>query len=65
MKVVPRPGSLDSVTYPEFCVTIPYTAARPSPVPSPAALVVKNGSKARAWVAASMPTPLSRTMSTA
>ena len=37
---------------------------RPSPVPKPGGLVVKNGSKIRARVAASMPAPVSVTEST-
>ena len=41
---------------------MPYTVANPSPVPLPAILVVKNGSKMRDWVAASIPQPVSRTV---
>ena len=40
---------------------MPYTIDRPSPVPRPTAFVVKNGSKMRAWVCASMPMPVSVT----
>ena len=36
---------------------MPKTIARPSPVPLPGPLVVKNGSKMRAFVASSMPVP--------
>ena len=43
--------------------TIPYTVASPRPVPLPSCLVVKNGSKTRARVAASIPTPVSLTES--
>ena len=48
---------------PPDCFTIPYTVARPRPVPFPTSLVVKNGSKMRAWVTASMPIPVSDTAS--
>jgi hypothetical protein len=48
---------------PPLSVTMPYTVASPSPVPLPGSLVVKKGSKIRAWVAASMPVPLSLTTS--
>ncbi len=40
---------------------MPSTVARPSPVPLPASLVVKNGSKIRARVCSSMPHPVSLT----
>ena len=40
---------------------MPYTVERPSPVPRPVSFVVKNGSKTRSRVAASMPTPVSVT----
>ena len=63
--VVPQPGSLLTSTAPAFCLTMPYTVARPRPVPCPTGLVVKKGSKMWASVAASMPEPLSRTMSDA
>ena len=39
--------------------TMPYTVARPSPVPCGFSLVVKKGSKIRFWVSGSMPTPVS------
>ena len=63
MKVVPRPGSEYTQMKPPACCTIPYTVARPSPVPLPGSLVVKNGSKILALVASSMPTPVSLTAS--
>jgi hypothetical protein len=44
---------------PPLCFTMPYTVARPSPVPFPFSLVVKNGSKRRRFVSSSMPTPVS------
>ena len=59
-KVVPTPGALRTVIRPPFCAMIPATAAKPSPVPLPIGFVVKNGSKIRALVAASMPLPVSR-----
>ena len=40
---------------------MPKQVASPSPVPCPTGLVVKNGSKIRSWVAASMPEPVSVT----
>ena len=44
---------------------MPYTVARPSPVPFPRSFVVKKGSKMRSRVAASMPVPVSETVTTA
>ena len=61
MTVVPAPGSLSTAIVPPVCVTIPYEVASPSPVPSPGAFVVKNGSNARTRVSSSMPIPVSRT----
>ncbi len=40
---------------------MPYTVARPSPLPFPCSFVVKNGSNTRARVAASIPSPVSPT----
>ena len=48
---------------PPASVTMPYTVARPSPVPRPFGLVEKNGSNSRSRVARSMPTPVSDTRS--
>ena len=48
---------------PPDCLTVPYTIARPRPVPWPRGFVVKNGSKACAWVSSSIPIPLSLTVS--
>ena len=48
-------------TKPLCCFTSPYTIAMPSPVPTPAGLVVKNGSNTRACVSASIPAPVSDT----
>ena len=46
--VVPRPTMLLMSTDPPDCCISPNTCARPSPVPRPCGLVVKNGSTARA-----------------
>src|SRR6266496_3906912 len=55
----PPPGWLSTVMYPPLCLMMPYAVARPSPVPLPTGFVVKNGSKIRDTVAASIPTPVS------
>src|SRR5690349_13203351 len=60
----PRPTSLSSWMSPPLCLTMPYTVERPSPVPLPGSLVVKNGSNTRVRVASSMPVPVSVTAST-
>ena len=57
--VVPAPGALRSVTAPWLCLAKPYTVLRPRPVPRPASLVVKKGSKARSRTSSGMPQPLS------
>ena len=41
---------------------MPSETARPSPVPSPSGLVVKNGSKTRGTTSAGIPGPLSSTV---
>src|SRR5882672_362369 len=46
--VVPRPSSLSTRISPPWARMIPNVTARPSPVPLPGGLVVKNGSKIRA-----------------
>ena len=48
--LVPRPGTLCRRTAPPDCVTTPCIIESPRPVPSPAGLVVKNGSVARLWL---------------
>jgi hypothetical protein len=48
---------------PPLCATIPYAVASPSPVPSPNGFVVKNGSNTWVAVSASIPCPVSRTVS--
>ena len=60
--VVPSPGWLVMRIAPPDCAATPCTIDRPSPVPLPAPLVVKNGSAARFNVAASMPAPVSDTV---
>ena len=42
---------------------IPCTTDRPSPVPLPASLVVKNGSKIRSRIVSGIPVPVSETLS--
>ena len=61
--VVPSPGRLSMRKAPPDCSANPLAIGRPSPVPTPISLVVKNGSLARARVAASMPMPVSATVS--
>ncbi len=59
-KVVPAPSSLPTSIQPRACSIVPYTVARPIPVPrSP--LVLKNGSKIRSRTAGGMPAPVSVT----
>ena len=64
VKAVPRPGVLRTSIRPLWLCTRPHTVLRPSPVPSSGPLVVKNGSKMRRCVSASMPIPVSLTEST-
>ncbi len=61
--VVPRSGVETINTWPPDCRTKPYTIERPSPVPAPVGLVVKNGSKAREITSGAMPMPVSLTRS--
>src|SRR5258708_3943509 len=63
VKVVPAPTVESIRRVPPALVMIPYTVARPSPVPTPAGLVVKKGSKARSITSLSMPAPVSATCS--
>ena len=48
---------------PPLCRTMPYTVARPNPVPRPSSLVVKKGSNRCASTWSSMPMPVSLTES--
>src|SRR5882724_614367 len=61
--VVPRPGSLSTRTVPCWAATSSCTMERPSPVPEPGGLVVKNGSKMRERFSLLIPQPLSITES--
>jgi hypothetical protein len=61
LKVVPRPTALSIARYPPACLTMPYTVARPSPVPSPGSFVVKKGSKMWGRTESSIPQPESAT----
>jgi len=63
VKQLPWPGLLCTATLPSWLRITPCTTARPRPVPWPTGLVVKKGSKMRSSVAASMPGPVSRTLS--
>ena len=60
---VPRPNSFSSRSAPPDCAAKPLAMDNPSPVPRSCGLVVKNGSAARASVAASIPTPVSAAQS--
>jgi hypothetical protein len=55
------PGAGSNRTNPPARSTTCLTTASPSPLPRPAGLVVKNGSKPRSSWSAGMPTPSSRT----
>ena len=59
--MVPRPGSLEILTWPPDCLTKPYTIDSPSPVPLPSGLVEKNGSNACSSTSGAMPEPVSVT----
>ena len=56
---VPLPTSLDTVTAPPDWLAKPCTCDRPSPVPLPTGLVVKNGSNTRSSRSGAMPVPVS------
>ena len=58
-KVAPRPTSLWTAIVPPCSSSMFRHSDSPSPVPSPAGLVVKKGSKMRARISAGMPGPLS------
>ena len=57
--VVPRPGTLSTVMVPPCSSMMLRHSDRPSPVPSPAGFVVKNGSKMRERISGGMPRPVS------
>ena len=61
INVVPLPTSLSTSIQPWCCLAMPYTVARPSPVPFPVLLVVKNGSKILGRTSGAIPQPLSLT----
>ena len=63
--VVPSPSALRTEMCPPREVTMPWQIDRPRPVPTPGALVVKNGSKMRGRISGRIPSPLSATSSTA
>ena len=55
----PPAAGLSTSIQPSWSLTMPWLTARPSPVPCPSSLVVKNGSKILSRSAAGMPGPLS------
>ena len=59
--VVPTPRSLLMLAAPPDWTANARTCGRPSPLPTPTALVVKYGSNTRCSTSASMPPPLSTT----
>ena len=61
--VVPPSGLASKLICPPWASTMFFTTGRPNPVPRPAGLVVKNGSKTRFWSCSRMPSPLSATAS--
>ena len=63
VKRVPLPGSLSTRMWPPLWWTMPWTVARPRPVPLPRSLVVKNGSKRCSSTSGGMPVPVSPTVS--
>src|SRR3954466_11697647 len=58
LKTVPASNVLSTDTAPPFCLTMPYTVARPSPVPLPVPFVVKNGSNTCGGTSGGMPQPV-------
>ena len=61
--MVPAATWLSSWMLPPCCLTMPWTMASPRPVPLPGSFEVKNGSNACSRVKASMPQPVSETVS--
>ena len=62
--MLPSPGRLATSTVPPCRATMPQTTASPRPLPC-GPFVVKKGSKTRRAVSGDMPTPVSRTVTTA
>ena len=58
---MPTPTLLTRRRNPPWVRTQPYTIERPSPVPSPGALVVKKGAKTSLRISSGMPHPVSAT----
>jgi hypothetical protein len=61
--VAPCPSALVTSRVPPCTATIPRHNGSPSPLPRPSGLLVKKGSKMRAWSAGGMPGPGSTTVS--
>src|SRR5688572_24392252 len=59
---VPTPRVLSRVSAPPCLMAAARAITSPCPVPRPTSLVVKNGSKSRAWTASDIPQPLSDTV---
>ena len=59
VKVAPCPGVLVTSMSPPDCLAKPNAWLRPSPVPLPTSLVVKNGSKIASIWSEAMPVPVS------
>src|SRR4029453_13985187 len=58
-KTAPPPGRDSTSMRPAWSATIPCAMARPSPVPCPGGLVVKNGSNSRGRISGGTPGPAS------
>ena len=63
--MLPFPLSLSTLISPPSALRMPLQIQSPSPVPSPAGLVVKNGSKIRSRISGGIPPPVSRISTTA
>src|SRR5882757_4323368 len=59
VKIAPCPGGLSTAISPPDCLANPKAWLRPSPVPLPTSLVVKNGSKIASIWSAAIPVPVS------
>ena len=60
MNLLPRPGSLCTAMRPPWARTTLWQIDSPSPEPSPAARVVKKGSKSRSRCSGAIPRPVSQ-----